>query len=80
MVQAGSEVANLTTSFDRAVTADEVAEAMVRLGPVDLVSVVHAEAATGVVNDLAAIAEVASSGCPGYRGRSGVGRGRALGH
>ena len=58
---AGTEVEDLVTPFDRAVTPDQVAQALDRLGPVDLVSVVHAEAATGVVNDLAAIAEVARS-------------------
>jgi aspartate aminotransferase-like enzyme len=38
-----------------------VEQALDRFGPTDLVSVVHAEAATGVVNDLAAISKVARS-------------------
>jgi aspartate aminotransferase-like enzyme len=59
--EAGAEVENLVVPFDRAVTPDQVGQALDRLGPVDLVSVVHAEAATGVVNDLAAIAQVARS-------------------
>jgi aspartate aminotransferase-like enzyme len=58
---AGARVENLAVPFDRAVAADEVAAALGRVGHVDVVSVVHAEAATGVVNDLAAIAEVAKS-------------------
>jgi aspartate aminotransferase-like enzyme len=59
--EAGTEVENLVTPFDRAVAPDRVGQALDRLGPMDLVSVVHAEAATGVVNDLAAIAQVARS-------------------
>ena len=61
MSDAGTEVENVVTPFDRAVTPDHVGQALDRFGPVDLVSVVHAEAATGVVNDLAAISEVARS-------------------
>jgi len=59
--EAGSEVENLVVPFDRAVRPESVEEAMEHLGNVDVVSVVHAEAATGVVNDLAAIARVARS-------------------
>ncbi len=59
--QAGSEVENLVVPFDGAVPPEQVEEALERSGPVDVVSVVHAEAATGVVNDLAAISRVARS-------------------
>jgi aspartate aminotransferase-like enzyme len=59
--EAGSEVENLVVPFDRAVRPEEVEEALERSGPVDLVSLVHAEAATGVVNDVATIAELARS-------------------
>ncbi len=59
--EAGSDVENLVVPFDRAVRPEEVEEALERSGPADLVSLVHAEAATGVVNDVAAIAEVARS-------------------
>ncbi|MGA3221730.1 MAG: aminotransferase class V-fold PLP-dependent enzyme [Acidimicrobiales bacterium] len=59
--EAGSEVEDLVVPFDRAVRPEQVEEALERGGGVDVVSVVHAEAATGVVNDLAAIARVARS-------------------
>jgi aspartate aminotransferase-like enzyme len=59
--EAGSEVENLVVPFDRAVPPEQVQAALEDFGPVDVVSVVHAEAATGVVNDLAAIAQVARS-------------------
>ncbi len=59
--EAGSEVENLVVPFDRAVRPEEVEKALERSGPVDVVSLVHAEAATGVVNDVAAIAELARS-------------------
>ncbi len=59
LAQAGSEVENLVVPFDRAVRPEQVEEALARRGGVDVVSVVHAEAATGVVNDLAGIAQVA---------------------
>lgn len=59
--EAGTEVEDIVTPFDRAVAPDEVEQALDRFGPVDLVSVVHAEAATGVVNDLEAISAVARS-------------------
>ena len=62
LAQAGSEVENLVVPFDRAVRPEQVEEALARRGGVDVVSVVHAEAATGVVNDLAGIAQVARAG------------------
>ncbi len=55
----GAEVRNLAVSFDRAVRPHRVEEALAELGSVDVVSLVHAEAATGVVNDLPAIAAAA---------------------
>jgi aspartate aminotransferase-like enzyme len=61
LADAGSEVEDLVVPFDRAVQPEQVEEALDKFGPVDLVSVVYAEAATGVVNNLAAIAEVARS-------------------
>jgi aspartate aminotransferase-like enzyme len=61
LAEAGTDVDNVVTPFDRAVSPDQVEQALDRFGPVDMVSVVHAEAATGVVNDLAAIAKVARS-------------------
>jgi len=61
LAEAGSEVKDLVVPFDRAVQPAEVAEALDGFGPFDLVSLVHAEAATGVVNNLAAIARLARS-------------------
>ena len=61
LAQAGTDVENLVVPFDRAVRPEQVEEALQRVGPVDLVSLVHAEAATGVVNDLAPISRVARS-------------------
>jgi aspartate aminotransferase-like enzyme len=61
LAEAGSEVEDLVVPFDRAVQPEQVEEALDRSGPVDLVSLVHAEAATGVVNNLAAIARLARS-------------------
>jgi aspartate aminotransferase-like enzyme len=61
LAEAGSEVVDLVVPFDRAVQPEQVEEALDKSGPVDLVSLVHAEAATGVVNDLAAIARLARS-------------------
>jgi aspartate aminotransferase-like enzyme len=52
------EVTDLKVPFNRAVTLAEVEEALSK-GSFDVVSIVHAEAATGVVNDLAAIASLA---------------------
>lgn len=59
--QAGAEVENVVVPFDQAVAPELVETALDRAGAVDLVSVVHAEASTGVVNDLAAIARAARS-------------------
>jgi aspartate aminotransferase-like enzyme len=61
LAEAGSEVEDLVVPFDRAVQPEQVEEALDRSGPVDLVSLVHAEAANGVVNNLAAIARLARS-------------------
>jgi aspartate aminotransferase-like enzyme len=61
LAEAGSEVMDLVVPFDRAVRPEQVEEALDRSGPVGLVSIVHAEAATGVVNDLPAIARLARS-------------------
>ncbi len=47
--------------FDRAVQPELVETALDGLRAVDVISVVHAEAATGVKNDLAAIAEIAKA-------------------
>ncbi len=58
LTEAGSEVENVVVPFDRAVRPEQVEEALAGYGAVDVLSVVHAEAATGVVNDLAAIAQV----------------------
>lgn len=54
----GAEVKQLAVQFDRPVAVEEVRAALGR-GPVDVVSVVHAEAATGVVNPLREIAAAA---------------------
>ncbi len=59
--EAGAQVEDLTVPFDRAVQPELVETALDRLGAVDVISVVHAEAATGVKNDLAAIAKIAKS-------------------
>ena len=61
LAEAGSEVEDLVVPFDRAVQPEQVEEALDRSGPVDVVSLVHAEAANGVVNNLAAIARLARS-------------------
>jgi aspartate aminotransferase-like enzyme len=58
LTQQGVSVANLEVPFNRAVTSDEVREALAATD-YDLVCVVHAEAATGVVNDLEAISSLA---------------------
>jgi len=55
--QTGAEVDELAVEFDRAVSVEHVREALSR-SDVELVSIVHAEAATGVVNPLREIAEV----------------------
>jgi aspartate aminotransferase-like enzyme len=59
--EAGAQVEDLTVPFDQAVKPELVEAALDQLGTVDVVSVVHAEAATGVKNDLAAIAGIARS-------------------
>jgi aspartate aminotransferase-like enzyme len=59
--EAGARVEDVTVPFDRAVAPELVETALDRLGAVDVISVVHAEAATGVKNDLAAIAKIARS-------------------
>jgi aspartate aminotransferase-like enzyme len=55
----GAEVHDLAVPFDRAVRPDQVQAELERAGPFDVVSLVHAEAATGVANDLAPIAALA---------------------
>jgi aspartate aminotransferase-like enzyme len=59
LTQQGVAVRNLAVPFNRAASPDEVEEALSGAERFDLLSVVHAEAATGVVNDLAAIAALA---------------------
>jgi aspartate aminotransferase-like enzyme len=54
----GAAVSQLEVAFDRALDPESVADALEH-NPVDIVSVVHAEAATGVVNPLAEIAAAA---------------------
>jgi aspartate aminotransferase-like enzyme len=55
---AGGEIDNLDVGLERAVAVREVQAALDR-GPVDIVSVVHAEAATGALNPLAEVAKLA---------------------
>jgi aspartate aminotransferase-like enzyme len=59
LTQQGVEVENLVVPFSRSVSPEVVASALSSGARVDVVSVVHAEAATGVVNDLEAIAALA---------------------
>ncbi|QES50744.1 aspartate aminotransferase [Streptomyces venezuelae] len=54
----GAAVVDLAVPFDTAVTADQVAEALAAHPETDFVSLVHAEAATGNTNPVAAIGEV----------------------
>ena len=62
LAAAGADVTDLAVPFSRTVTAGDVQEALAAR-PVDLVAVVHAEAATGGANPMADIAElVARSG------------------
>lgn len=56
LAAAGASVENIDVGRQRGVRLDEVADAIAR-GGVDIVSVVHAEAATGVVSPIAEIAE-----------------------
>jgi aspartate aminotransferase-like enzyme len=58
LAQQGVVVTNLAVPFTRAVTPEEVRDALA-VTRFDFVCVVHAEAATGVVNDLERIAELA---------------------
>lgn len=55
---AGAKVVELEVPFDRAVTAEQVGEALERDPEIGLVSLVHAEAATGTTNPVAGIAAV----------------------
>ena len=54
----GATVIDLVTEFDEVVTVDAVAEAIAAAQP-DILSIVHAEAATGGTNPIAEIAELA---------------------
>ncbi|MEU8676466.1 aminotransferase class V-fold PLP-dependent enzyme [Streptomyces sp. NPDC048560] len=54
----GAEVVDLAVPFHTAVTADQVAAALTSHPEIDFVSLVHAEAATGNTNPVAAIGEV----------------------
>jgi aspartate aminotransferase-like enzyme len=51
-------VVDLAVPYDRAVTADQVAEALERHPDIGLVSLVHAEAATSTTNPVAEIGAV----------------------
>jgi aspartate aminotransferase-like enzyme len=55
----GVLVENLIVPFNQAVSPEEVRSALAKEDPVDMVCVVHAEAATGVVNELREIAALA---------------------
>jgi len=57
--EGGAQVENVAVPFDRAVPPELVAAALDRCPDAGLVSLVHAEAATGAVNDLASIARLA---------------------
>jgi aspartate aminotransferase-like enzyme len=59
LTQQGVSVRTLAVPFNRAVSLDEVRDALSADDGFDFVSVVHAEAATGVVNDLKEIASLA---------------------
>ena len=59
LTQQGVVVRDLTVPFNRAASPEEVAEALSGAPQFDFVCVVHAEAATGVVNDLETIAALA---------------------
>ncbi|HEY0214857.1 MAG TPA: aminotransferase class V-fold PLP-dependent enzyme [Cellulomonas sp.] len=56
--EGGADVTTLTVPFDQVVTPDQVAEVIDRVRP-DVVAVVHAEAATGGTNPVAAIGALA---------------------
>ncbi|RSS81285.1 alanine--glyoxylate aminotransferase family protein [Streptomyces sp. WAC06614] len=53
----GAHVVDLAVPFETAVTAEQVAEALAARPEIDFVSLVHAEAATGNTNPVAAIGE-----------------------
>jgi aspartate aminotransferase-like enzyme len=55
----GAEVVDLEIPLERAVTADEIARVLEERPEISVLSFVHAEVATGTVNPLAEIAEVA---------------------
>ncbi|GAA2141444.1 alanine--glyoxylate aminotransferase family protein [Kitasatospora kazusensis] len=54
----GAEVVDLAVPFDRAVSAEQVARALLEHPGIDFVSLVHAEAATGNTNPVAEIGAV----------------------
>jgi aspartate aminotransferase-like enzyme len=56
---AGSDVIDLAAPYDRAIGADEVDAALERRPDVSVLALVHAEAATGVVNPVCEIAAIA---------------------
>ena len=60
LTDAGAEVQMLAAPYDRAISAGELADALSRTR-FDLVSVVHAEAATGSANPIAEIAGIAKA-------------------
>ena len=59
--QGGATVVDITVPFDRAVSVEQVARELEGPGGADIVSLVHAEAASGVVNPLREIAALAHS-------------------
>jgi aspartate aminotransferase-like enzyme len=59
LAQAGAEVVELAVPLDRAARAHEVEQALAARPEIAVVAVVHAEAATGVVNPLEEIAALA---------------------
>src|SRR5580658_9338065 len=61
LTEQGVEVENLRVPFNRAVRIDDVEDALENGNHFDLLSVVHAEAATGATNPLQQIASLARS-------------------
>jgi aspartate aminotransferase-like enzyme len=59
LTEQGVVVENLRVPFNRAVRIEEVEDVFANENPIELVSVVHSEAATGATNPLAQIAELA---------------------
>ncbi len=57
--QGGSDVTDVVIPFDRAASSGEIAAELERLGAVDIVSFVHGEAASGVLNPLRELAALA---------------------